>query len=203
MHFSVNKEHRDFFRKNHRIECEGVLSHEEVNKASQGVTPALESRLQIKKGSALAQLSSDFAFSAGRDLWREEVSLKKIALNRSLAEIAGEWMEQRPVRFGYDMLFPSFPLNKNVDSGYEKLVAMKPTLMEMSGIQGVLCGAMVCLSGSTSDELPDSELFSKTPGSAVFFSPDFPLPMEDIKLRVGFNYLMIVYAKAKAVYVRQ
>lgn len=199
MHFTVIREHREFFRNNHWIDCDGILSPQELKRTNEGVSDVLNRRLGKGKIGSLSLNQS--GFDKGYDLWRDSSFLKKIVLNRSFSEIASELLEQKPLRFGYDTFFPS----NSTETKYIDFLKNSPTLEEISGIQGVLCGAMLCISGSQDSLDPgvESSLFSKTPGNAVFFSPSWPLPLSQIHQMHGFNYLLIVYVKSNAVYIAQ
>lgn len=203
MNFTVIREHREFFRKHHWIECDGVLSQEELKRFSEGIPAVLAERTETKS-SVMIKAFDKQNFAIGQDLWRSGAApLKKMILSRSLAGIAGELIEQKPLRFGYDALFPAVAKTPTRDA-YASFLHTTPTLEEMSCIQGVLCGAMLCLSAEApiSEENPTT-LFSKTPGNAVFFSPDWPLPLHEIYQNPGYTYLLLVYVKANAVYCLQ
>ena len=199
MHFSVVREHRDFFRKNHWLECEGVLSQDELGRAAQSISQALAKRLGVTDS---VRTPADQVFAAGRDLRRETPALKKIVCSHFLGEIAGELIERKPLRLGYDMLLPAPFADFLATGSYEEFIGKTPTLIEMSGIQGVLCGAMLCISGPSA-EVETHGLFSTVPGSAVYFKPDWPLPLHELRARKGHLYLLIVYVDPKAVYCRQ
>jgi len=78
------------------------------------------------------------------------------------------------------------------------------TLEDMSCIQGVLCGAIFCLSQpAEQEELPASTLFSTKVGNGVYFSPQMQIPFNELIDREGYTYLMVVYTKASAVYYFQ
>jgi hypothetical protein len=203
MNFTVIREHREFFRKHHWIECEGVLSQDDVKRLSEGISLVLADSKEVKAVDFVSAFDKN-SFEIGHDNWRGRPLLKKIILSRGLAGIAGELIEQKPLRFGYDTLFPLVGQTprKNV---YENFLKTTPTLEEMSCIQGVLCGAMLCLSASEIEANIGltTSLFSKIPGNAVFFSVDWPLPLHEIYQNPGFTYLLIVYVKANAVYFSQ
>lgn len=204
MHFAVLREHRQFFTKQHWLECEGVFSEEEIRRVAQGVDAAMAARLKVRE-SALADKTPEQLFATGHDLWRADPTLKKILLHRSLGEIAGELTEQKPLRFGFDMLLPG-PGAAKISGSYKSFIDNTPTLVEMSSIQGVICGGMICVSGQQQEGAEQSEissLFSATPGNIVFFSSEWNLPLSEIVHRPGYRYLMFVYVKAKAVYHRQ
>ena len=213
MHFSVNKEHRDFFRNNSWIECDDIITSKEQNFLSQGINNALSIRLKMKP-STISQLSPGQIFSVGRDLWREDPLLKKILLRRNLAEIASELTEQKPLRMGYTTLFHSnyFAEKESLDPLYTPFINSNPTLSEISNIQGVVCGALLCVSLAKEESLLNSEteilndpstLFTKKAGNGIFFSPEWPLPLHELKQRAGYTYLLIVYTQARAVFIKQ
>lgn len=206
MNFTVIREHREFFRKHHWIECDEVISSGELQRLVAGIPLVLAER---SEPSISGKAFDKNGFALGHDLWRGGQNLKKIVLSRKLAEIASELIEQKPLRFGCDTLLPAVSkIHEN--NSYESFLQTTPTLQEMSCIQGVLCGAMVCVSGSNealnkneTDKPVETTLFSRTPGNVVFFSPDWPLPLHEIYANPGFTYLLIVYAKNNAVYLSQ
>ena len=107
MNFTVVREHREFFRKHQWIECDGVLSQDEQKRLVEGIPAALAEREEVKS-SVIVKAFDKQNFGIGHDLWRSRAApLKKIILSRSLAGIAGELIEQKPLRFGYDTLFPA------------------------------------------------------------------------------------------------
>lgn len=204
MNFSVVREHRNFFKLHHWIECEGVLTPAEVSRLKAGIDEALTLRRGDRRLSA-EEMTAEEKFRLGRDVWRNAPSGKKTVLGKALAGVASELIEQKPLRFGYDMLFPSIGTSRVKSGSYAELLARTPTLAEMSCIQGVLCGAMLCIDGpaDSSEETPASSLFSSVPGNGVYFTPDWPLPLHEIYGRQGFTYLLLVYTKANAVYLLQ
>lgn len=199
MNFTVVREHREFFRKHHWIECDGVVTAAELKRFAEEIPLVLDER---EKEKYLGKAFDKNSFSIGHDIWRGRPALRKIILSRGLAGIAGELIEEKPLRFGYDSLFPAVPKHHG-NNAYDKFLQTQPTLHEMSCIQGVLCGAMLCLSGESDLAGDKPTLFCTTPGNAVFFAPDWPLPLQEIYQNPGFTYLLIVYVKANAVYYAQ
>lgn len=199
MNFTVIKEHRDFFRNNHYLECE-IFSNEETDKIAQNIDETLAVRLSTLRPKRRPNVNDKF--NGGFDLWRKNQILKKFLLSRSLAEVASQLIELRPLRYGYDRLLPA--INNDLKNGaYFDFLHRDLTLSEISSIQGVLCGGMLCLDSGNNISEDNSPLFSKTKGHVVFFSKDFQLPLKDLTLREGSCYLMFVYVNAKAVYYRQ
>jgi len=202
MNFAIIKEHRDFFRKHRWIEFEGLLTKDQKENLLKESTAVLSKRLKAQAAD-IFQSPADKLFNAGRDLWRDSSKLKKIILGKSLAEAASELIEKKPLRFGYDQLFPSPKLSVEEDS-YSKFLTEDLTLQEISCIQGVLCGLMLCIVEPTvsSSETPleKSAVFSSRAGNGVIFAPDMPIPLKELNHRPGAVYLLLVYADVNAVY---
>lgn len=198
MHFTVIREHREFFRKHHWIECAEVISVTELKRFSESIPSVLAERLKTGIPTPAE------AFTLGHDIWRGAPVLKKMILNRNLAEIASGLIEDKPLRFGYDTFIPAVSTNPENNS-YESFLQTTPTLQEMSCIQGVLCGAMICLSADKKllEEPLKTTIFSRKPGNAVFFAPDWPLPLHELYQNPGCVYLLIVYVKGNAIYLSQ
>lgn len=116
---------------------------------------------------------------------------------------------------------------------YKELAQSPVTLQETTCLQDVLCGLMICLEGSEEDvskeevqtkelqanqELPNEEqphdeqlkekpktisIFSKKPGSAVFFTPEKLIDYSELISNQTARYLMIVYTHPKSIYYLQ
>jgi hypothetical protein len=214
MKFAVAHEHRDFFRKHHRIEFEALLSSKQQQLLVENIPTVLSSRLGIapEKWDSIAP---EKLFMVARDLWRANVSLKKVILQKFFAEIASELIEYKPLRIGYDQLYLSKPRFQasSEKSFYTEFLNKRHSLNEGSSLQGIACGLMLCLSHlfSESEEhqktnellLESPRLFSPKSGSGVFFSPDIPIPFEELTAHPGAIYLLIVYTKAYTIYSLQ
>lgn len=199
MKFSVTKEHRDFFRNRKWIECEGVLTDGQQIALREGVGEVFSRRLNKQYANA----TEDELFILGYDLWRGASAIKKTLLSKNLGEIASELIEKRPIRFGYDQYLPGgVDRAMQLGNAYAQILSLTPTLQEMSGIQGVLCGAIVCLKeGEALAQEPSEEsVFPLKAGHMTFFSPDLPIPLSLLKDRPGYAYLMLTYVKSNAVY---
>ena len=206
MNFAVDGSHRDFYRKHQWIEFEGLLSPARLLAIEKEIHEVLCKRIGIpdkEKPSAEEPLfSEDAEFRAGRDLWRGRQSLKKIALSKNLAQVASEIIEQKPLRIGYDQFLPSPLLGLEENNFYTDLLKTTPTLQEMSPLQGVLCGLLICLKSTPNEEKP-STLFSPVAGNGVLFAPDHPIAFDELVSRQGSKYLLIAYAGSKSVFIHQ
>jgi hypothetical protein len=194
MKFAVDSAHRDFFKNHRMIEFASFFSPEQIEQLYQLIRHSLSSRLNLEKASS-AQL-----FMAGRDLWRTDDALRKLVAKSKLADIAADLTEERAIRLGYDQYLPPPPLHldkADPDQPYIKLLQRQETTLEaISSFEGLLCGVMIGLQPAPHQ---DSPLFPILPGHVVYFDPTAPL---NLALGKG-EYLLIVYTRAKAIYILQ
>lgn len=141
-----------------------------------------EQCLQIQKGAR--------AHGRGRDLWRRDPAVKKIINSKDFAQLAGELTGARAIRLGYDQMVGP------------QLTAMA-SLHDMTCIQGIVCGVLVCIQKPSDDEEEFSEFFPQHVGTALFFSADCPIPFEDLAAAHKDSYFLLVYAAKDAVYIHQ
>ena len=130
------------------------------------------------------------ARDAGRDLWRDNAAIKKIVCNRDFAQIASELMGVRELRIGYDQMVDLLPKES-------------ASLVDISCIQGVVCGLIICIQKPSDEEEEFSEFFPQHVGTGIFFSAETPIPFEDLAEAHQGSYFMIAYAAKDAVYIHQ
>ena len=152
---------------------------------------------------------------AGFDLWRANPLLKKVILQKNLAQISADLLEARSLRIGYDQLIPSLPSTTAAiqDDPYQMWLGQTSSLQEICSIQGVVSGLILCIKApqdalsiaeseiKTATEAPS--LFSTTLGNGVYFTADSPLDFSDLAARSGYAYLLITYAKNTSVYCKK
>ncbi len=211
MKFAITKEHRDFFQKQGWIEFEELLSSDQVVFSNQTIDKILVDRLH-KPLEKLGQLSSEQLFQQGRDLWRSNPSLVQLTKQTRFAEIASELIEKKPLRLGYDQFFPS-PAQAQPTKGtphvYAQFIANTTSLEAVSCLQGIVCALMLALgpeSNPLSDETIPAEginVFSATPGNAIFFLPHFPVNWSYLQAFPSQRFYLIVYTQAMAYYLLQ
>lgn len=219
MKFSVASEHRQYFQKHLSIEFEGLLTQEQLTTLQTACGATLATRLETRPG-RLKDKSADQIFSAGRDLWRSDDQIKKAVTQRLLAEIASELIERKPLRLGYDQFFP-FPVQMqnfvSTESPFTDFLQQQPTIKEISCINNILCGLVLCLSGAKGKEIldvapmnesptlliPPVNIFPKIAGHGVFFHPDARLDLYQLLERPSQDYLMIIYTQARSQYTLQ
>lgn len=201
--FAIASEHRDFFNKQHSIELEELLNAKQLQRLTSAIDTALALRLKLRV-SELPK-APETLFMAGRDLWRGSDVIKNIVTQRQFSQIAAELTGQRMLRLGYDQFF-SEPLRSSIlTQAMSKTLFPHPqTLTEISSLQGVQCGLMLCLRGEASEEEEaSSPLFSKQAGSGVFFNPQTPFLFQPNAENTNSlrQYLMIVYVSNSSVYL--
>lgn len=208
MKFAIEGAHRQFFRKHQALEIEGMLTEAQLTELNLQIEKTLEERLNTKPKRAFQELPNHI-FSYGRDLFRSNDSLKKIILSKQLAEIASELIGFRPLRFGFDQLYCTVPTIHESKEGFnpfKELALEQKTLQEVSCIQGLLCGLMICLSGNAGEveevlaEGETKSIFAKKPGNAVFFSPEMPLDFSKLITDDTHRYLLITYTHSTSIY---
>ncbi len=183
MKYSLAKEHRDFFEKEGWIEFEGLISPKQVQEAN-------------------AQI--DHVQNRQRDLHLDIPAVKKIAVLKTIGEIGTELMRIKSVRLGYDQLLENDPHDKAFGKGVNRYLNLPEgkNLREISCLQGVNFGALVCLK----NDLPDDQKknpFPTQPGHVAFIRPEHPLSFKILAFPLPQRYLLIAYAVPNAVYIAQ
>lgn len=213
MKFSVASEHRNYFQNKQTIEFEALLSSDQTRQLVVAIETVLSKRLNVRTGQ-LKQQQAETLFLSGHDLWRQNDYIKRIATQPRLAEIASELIEQKKLRLGYDQYFP-FPKQRiadNVLNPYADLLLKQPTLKDISSVNGLLCGLMLCLNNIENEEsppenpqgkdlLPPVNLFSKKAGHGVYFSPEARIDFRQLLHHPEQNYLLIVYTQQLSQYI--
>jgi hypothetical protein len=178
MKFTTAKEHRDFFQKQGWIEFEDLISSEQITAIQQQVEQTVMSRLPR------SHMSLEEGYMQGHDLWRSNSLLRKWATHPKLAQIASELIEKKPLRLGYDQFFPS---SLKQGQSIHKVSCKTPlslkeiaSLEEVSSIDGISCGLMLCLKVADDHNektLPPEgiNVFPSTQGHVIFFRPTYPV----------------------------
>ncbi len=213
MKFAITKEHRDFFQKQGWIEFEDFLPSNQLRLVNQAIDQALAERLNIPI-EQLHHLSSDVFYLQGRDIWRSNEGLRKFVTQPRFAEIASELIERKPLRLGYDQLFPArYPstLSPQVHSHsiYSRFIGQTINLEDVSCLRGIICGLMLSLGpekeGSEEDVRSEEgmDIFPSLPGHAIFFQPTSLINWKNLYLHSGQRFYLIVYTQALAHYYLQ
>ena len=75
------------------------------------------------------------------------------------------------------------------------------TLEQISSIQQVLCGWMLCIRGTAEASIQKSRFFPSSPGNGVFFDPKTIIDFTELTLHPDNCYLLITYTSQAGVYV--
>lgn len=190
MKYTVFEKQWEYFRNEHFIEFENILSKEELARLIGEIESVLCERLKVEKPLVYRQHPAKL-FEVGRDMWRANSAVKKIAVLRRFAEIAVQLIDVKPLRLGYDQLLvksqlqsPALP-GGNPCPGFLQTAA---SLKEISCIQGIACGWLLCLSGETS-------------GNAVFFHSEAFLDFPRLADLEHHAHYLVVYTRVKSVYI--
>lgn len=189
MKLAVVLEHHVFFRQNGYIEFEELISPRLLEELKEQIKNSLNKKIEKNP-------SPEKFFLEGRDLWRENESLKKIIFQPSFATIAAELVAQRPLRIAYDQFFPELTSRTTL---YKNFVSTPRSLNEFSSLDGIACGMLLCLSQKENSSYPTL----LKPGNALFFRADCPMDFNELVQRPNSSYHMIAYSKERSIYEKQ
>lgn len=185
MKFSLEPSQRDFFRKNNALELEALLSTQQVALLQEGVLEVSANFFPKNNPDP-----KDF-FLKAHDLWRINEKIKKITLNRSLADLAYELISEKPIRLGFDQLLP--PL-LNSKSDYPSLY-IKDSFRKISAVQDLICILILCVSGNgNAPRFEDGDPFPSQPGNGVYLSPDYQINYQHLFSRTNQTFFLIAYS---------
>lgn len=229
MRFAITGEHRQFFQKQQALELEGMCSLAQLKAINASIDSVIAERIGVR-GRLLDNQSPASIFAAGRDSWRSNDVIRRFITQPSLADIAAELTEKRTLRLGYDQFFPSPITSVAIVSGenpYGNFLSRIRSLEEVSSLQGLVCGLMLCLNGrpktdeqeqekeiqekKTKDKVKESDgtdlvldpinIFADHAGDGIFFSGQTPINWERLLNLPNHRYIMIVFVQNKSVYV--
>lgn len=201
MKVAIDRDHRHHFDSQGMIEFEGLIKESLVAAASSALSETIAKRLKLPVDRLGQQLPSSL-MEAGRDLWRDAAAIKQLATQQTLAYVASELFLKTPLRLGYDQLF--IPDKKpEAALSYYALSNEPLSLKEISSIQGVVGGVMVCLEKPETASSTDFTLFAPAAGSAIFFSAEISLPWElFLRSCQGGRYLLVAFTAENSVYIQ-
>lgn len=200
----VAREHHFFFQKHRVIEFDDVFNEKQLAILLEEVDSALAARLQTEP-EKISHQTSLALYMAGRDLWRHNMTLRKIICHHQLGKIAADLVQQTSLRIGFDQLLPSRAPTSNVienKDGLAQLLEKTQSLNDYSHLQGTACGLMICLKSDESISEEDQvSVFSKKAGNVVFFDADLPVDFSKLENHSRSRYLLIAYTLANSMYI--
>lgn len=184
MRFALILEQRDFFRKNHFIEFEGLLSAAQI----QQLNAQIDNHI-LHEPSKYSNIETTDYY----DLWRDIETVKKTIHKPCITHIASELFEICPLRIAFDQLFVPFSENP--------LFQTSSSLTDFCCIKPLAGGILFLLEGLKDDSLrTDSFPLPKTPGNALFISPTFIIPWPELFSLHGLRFLFVAFAPEKSFY---
>lgn len=210
MKFATAKEHRDYFQKQGWIEFEDLLSNDQLILANQAIDQVLAARLSVPQD-RLHLSSSEKFYLQGRDLWRSNLILRKLVTHTRFAEIAAELIEKKPLRLGYDQLFPARqqkPFSPESSQIYSNFLEKTLSLEMMSCLSEIACGLVLTFnekqeSFSENHLMEGANVFSNHAGNIIFFKPDLLINWNYLYAHLGQRFYLIVYTYPSAHYQLQ
>lgn len=209
MRIAVDGVQKSFFDNEQFIELEGLLRPQQAEILAAEARSIVCERLRIPV--AAYSLQSDRKiFGAGRGLWRDRETFQRLSCHSGLAVIAADLFRRRPLRIAYDQLWVPRRMGRIGASFYPQMLAKETvTLEDLSSIQGLVGGLMICLEGEEEvDDEPHNPMvgekldpFPRIKGSGIYFSAETPLDLSFINKESTNSYLLIAYASLQAVYV--
>ncbi|MBS0621130.1 MAG: hypothetical protein JSS61_06700 [Verrucomicrobia bacterium] len=174
MHFAITSDYLEYFRKNHYIELEGILSPEHA--ADLG-----------RRARSLVGMSHSGAalFQAGWDLWRQDPEIKKIVCKRGLAKLAGELFQVPSLRLAFDQYLTS-----------QAIYQRGPESLQQDACLSPLIGALILQLGTLESPPPHFPL-PTVAGNGLFVSPHFPIPWPEMALIPDLEILIIGFSHPK------
>lgn len=211
MRYALLPEQKKFFQHHGAIAFEQLWDEQQLT----SVCDALDAVLAMRLGStipAIKRHSSQQRYLVGRDIWRGSTFLKKTVTNAALADLAAELFDKKPLRLAYDQYLPEWQPSTHYHSAeqshYSDLLKRRLSLEEVSSVQGVIGGLLICLKTPImgSESFPEELQWMTWPrrsGSGVFFKGSAPLDFRIITQWQGASYLLIVYCRDSSVYIVQ
>lgn len=209
-HF-VAPEHLNHFRKHQIIELEGLFTSEQSVQLFQKVEQTLLERLKIPPH-LLETLSPYKKFLAGRDLWRNDMAIRKTVTNHNFLETVATLTDQSILRMGYDQYIPTMASDsQKLDENYTGLFNRQCTVEMISCLQGIVAGAIILLKGepqlteqteqAEQAEPVDQSILPSKPGNVVIFGAQADLDFSQLLKSYNQEYLLVTFTERKSVYV--
>ena len=124
-------------------------------------------------------------------------ALEKIQIERSLGELAYQLTDKKPIRMGYDQFFPVV----DRPSKHTGFLQRPASLVDISSIQGIVCGLLVALDNSQETfEEDETNFFPRQSGNVVILHPEASIDWPDLFEKNKAAYYLSVYASRKSLY---
>lgn len=188
MRFKILGDHRNHFSKEQQIEFDDVFTLADLDAVAAHIDQVLEKRCQ----KLIETENPEHLYRLGRDLWRDDETIRSFVCNKRLAEIASQLFSQNWLWLGFDQVLRS---TTQTTSHF-----LPPSSLQQISCIQPLCGyAIVRLTESNTS----APLIPKKRENIVFVGPDLTIPWEMFFQQPHQSFLLIAFAPAKALYVLQ
>ncbi len=195
MRFALDGEQRRFFEKEGKIAFAELINSQQVASLLGAINTTLAHRFKIRH-EELTTRTQEQIVRKGRDLFRDNGTVKKAVANRAFAQLAAELFLTEPLRLAYDQLLLPEQAKENRRNPYPEVA----TLSEVSSFQGIVGGMLLCLEGDQSEH----DFFPTIPGDALFVRADLEIPFEELReMSKRGRYLLIVFGADRLIYAHK
>lgn len=115
----------------------------------------------------------------GRDLWRKNATMKKMAGSRPVVSVVSQLLGERLIRLGFDQYLPK------IEGEYAEWIKGTVSLRDISSYRGEICAALIPLTGQ---------------GNALFVKPEWKLELGEW-VNLDAPHYLVLYTTLKAQYV--
>ena len=115
----------------------------------------------------------------GRDLWRKNETMKKMAGSRPIVNVVSQLFGQKLIRLGFDQYLPK------IEGIYSDWIQGESSLRDISSYRGEVCAVLISLTGQ---------------GNALFIKPEWKLELAKW-VDVTLPHYLVLYTTLKAQYV--
>lgn len=207
MKFVLAKEHRDFFTKKGWIEFEGVFSDTFIDQINEQIHLSIAHRLGTSSDQ-LHKYPSETLFLEGRDLWRDNAALMKLAAHPQLGSIVSDLFQKKTLRVGCQQFFPAKGVlltERNQKKIYNHFLEQSTTLEEVMSVDELISGLIIALDDPSEETsaLKDEHMIDPFPqkkGSVLFFRKDILLDWNRLFAHPKQRYCLIVHTEPTAFY---
>ncbi len=139
----------------------------------------LEEMLTSDQQEALLSAVESIESATGRDLWRKNGKLMKMAPLRPVVHVASQLLGDKLVRLGYDQYLPK------LEGAYAAWIEGTASLRDLGPYWGEICAVLLPLTGK---------------GDALYVRPEWKLKLSDW-VDAGKPHYLILYSTLKAQYI--
>ncbi|MBI2742844.1 MAG: hypothetical protein HYX48_02895 [Chlamydiales bacterium] len=195
MQVFLTPQQRSFFINNKCIELEMILPENELLALKNSAENLLAKRLHVAPEKLLQKPSADL-FKEGRDLWRDDVSVKRTFISSRVVQMAAALFQADSLRVGF-----THYLIAGAD-GHSPFPSTPIALKEICSFNNPL-GAVLIKVDETPSPISEQCPLPQAMGAALFVSADYKFSFDLLFQTPGQKFYMIFFAPQRAVYILQ